>query len=231
LLDAAIIGGGPIGSRIAFKLAGMGYRVAVLEKHDQIGQKLCCTGIVSQECVTKFEIPHDVIFRSANSVNIFSPTGESLRVIRSEPQAAILNRSAFDCLLAEKAQSQNAEYHLNCRAEHISFLKDRVKIEVLEKGRPRHFEAQVAVLAVGFASSLIKEFASCRVRSCVGGAQAEVESEVDEVEVYFDQDLTSGFFAWLVPTSPGRCLAGLLTNHSPGRRLSNWIAALNYMEG
>jgi digeranylgeranylglycerophospholipid reductase len=227
LLDSLIIGGGPIGSRTAYKLAAMGYKTAVLEKRDGIGQKPCCTGIVSQECIAKFAIPSNVIHRLANGAKIFSPSGEFLRVSSSKPQAGILNRPDFDRSMAEKAQSQGVEYYLNCRAEHLSILPDRVKVETLTGGQSCYLEAKSIVLAVGFSSPLIKELGFGRVSYFVGGAQTEVRNNVvDEVEVYFDQEVAPGFFAWLVPKSPGCCLAGLLTRHSPGERLRNWISHL-----
>jgi digeranylgeranylglycerophospholipid reductase len=227
LLDVVIIGGGPVGSRAAYKLSGMGHRVAVLEKRDGIGLKPCCTGIISQECLNKFEIPSEVVYRNVNSAKIFSPSGEFIRVYRSEPQAAIVNRPVFDRIMAEKAQTQGAEYYLNSQAENVSVLKDRVKIEVLEKGKSRQLEARSAILATGFSSRLVKKLGFGEIDYCVGGVQVEVEAPgVEEVEVYFNQELAPGFFAWLVPTSQGRCLAGLLTRRSPGLQIRNWIAGL-----
>jgi digeranylgeranylglycerophospholipid reductase len=226
LFDTVIIGGGPTGSRAAFMLAEKGYRVAVLERHPEIGQKPCCTGIISSECTRYFDIPEAVIFRSPNSAKIFSPSGAFLNIKRPEPQASVLNRPEFDRLLAERSRAKGAEYYLNCHAEQISFAGEGVKIEALEQGRPRRFEAKSIVLAAGFGSSLIKAlgFNPCY---CIGAAQAEIETDgVEEVEVYFDQYLAPGFFAWLVPTVPGKCLAGLLTRHSPARHLREWLANL-----
>ena len=48
MLDVAVVGGGPAGSRVAYKLAELGHQVAVLEKRDAVGEKSCCTGIISQ---------------------------------------------------------------------------------------------------------------------------------------------------------------------------------------
>jgi len=44
----------------------------------------------------------------------------------------------------------------------------------------------------------------------VMGAQAVVETDIAEVEVYFGNQIAPGFFGWLVPTSPGKGLVGLL---------------------
>jgi len=59
------------------------------------------------------------------------------------------------------------------------------------------------------------------------GAQAEVEvKECEEVELYFGKEIAPGFFAWLVPTSPGKSLAGLLSRSNPDLHLRNFLSSL-----
>ena len=53
-----------MGSYVAYKLAGMGYGVVVLERHKQPGERVCCTGIVSQECMNSFAIDKSVVLRT-----------------------------------------------------------------------------------------------------------------------------------------------------------------------
>jgi flavin-dependent dehydrogenase len=179
LFDFVVIGGGPIGSRVAYKLAEMGHQVAVLEKRDQIGQKPCCTGIISQECVDHFSIPPQVFFRQVNSAKIFSPSGDHIRVFKPQTQACIVDRCAFDNYLADQARAKGAEYLLGCRVEGIKFERDRVVLEVESGGleiaslrsqrqlgsgahnngnwEERKLEARAVVLASGFSSPLIRK--------------------------------------------------------------------------
>jgi digeranylgeranylglycerophospholipid reductase len=70
LLDTVVVGGGPIGSWVAFRLAALGHTVEVLEQRSEIGQKACCTGIVSLECVKTFAIPPQVIFRQEDCAKL-----------------------------------------------------------------------------------------------------------------------------------------------------------------
>lgn len=49
---------------------------------------------------------------------------------------------------------------------------------------------------------------------------------LDEVEVYLGQEIAPGFFGWLVPTSAGKALAGLLSRRSPGSYLKNLLSSL-----
>jgi digeranylgeranylglycerophospholipid reductase len=227
LLDIIIIGAGPVGSRTAFQLAKMGHYVAVLEKRQDIGEKLCCTGIVSQECITHYFIPPEIIYHQANSASIFSPSGDSIRVYRPESQACIVDRQAFDRFWSRCAQSQGVEYHLHCKANRILPKPDKVVIEVERDGYPYQLEARAVVLACGFNSSLVRNLGLGQTGSFTTGAQTEVVANgIKEVEVYFGQKIAPGFFAWLVPTSNGKALVGLMTHRSPGIFLKDLLIEL-----
>ncbi|MEE8419425.1 MAG: FAD-dependent oxidoreductase, partial [Dehalococcoidales bacterium] len=110
MYDAVVIGGGPIGSYTAGKLAEAGHDVAVLEREPQAGTGVCCTGIVSQECVSAFDIDDSVILKKVNSARLFSPSGNLLHVQREETQACILDRAAFDLMMANRAIKKGAKY-------------------------------------------------------------------------------------------------------------------------
>jgi len=49
---------------------------------------------------------------------------------------------------------------------------------------------------------------------------------IDEVEVYFGEKVAPSFFAWLVPTSPGKALVGLLSRRNPGLHLRKLLTSL-----
>ncbi|MFC1864497.1 geranylgeranyl reductase family protein [Chloroflexota bacterium] len=228
LYDVAVIGGGPAGSQVAYKLAGMGYEVVVLEQKERLGEPVCCTGIISQECVSSFDIDESVILRRANSARFFPPSSEILNLWRPEPQACIVDRAAFNVALAGRAQGKGAEYVLNSPVKGIKVGGDGVRIEVAcQGGALDFFEAKAAVIATGFGSKLAEGLGFGKVGDFVMGAQAEVETTgVDEVEVYLGQKIAPGFFAWLVPTSPQRALVGLLSRRSPGLYLRKLMSSL-----
>ena len=186
MLDVAIIGGGPVGSRAAYQLAGMGYEVSVFEKRAGIGQKPCCTGIISQECVRKFDIPESVIFKQLNSAKVFSHSGEFVRVSKPQSLACILNRPGFDRDMAARAQSRGAVYHLGSRIEETIFFPDKVVLNINSNSQIDQIEARAVIYACGFSSSLINSSGLGRINYCVAGAQTEIEiNGLQEVEVYF----------------------------------------------
>jgi digeranylgeranylglycerophospholipid reductase len=224
--DAIVIGGGPAGSRVAHLLAQKGHRVLVLEKNSRPGEKTCCTGIVGRECAEAFGIEDRVILRRVNSASLYSPAGDRLHLYREETQACILDRAAFDNMMAERAQRAGAEYRFQSLAADVATAPDAVSVTVSSPQSEYVITSKSVVIATGFAPGLLRRPGLGIPRDCTFGAQAEVKtSGVDEVEVYFG-DVAPGFFAWLVPVSPCTALAGLLSRKTPGNHLKNWLQQL-----
>ncbi|MFC1874076.1 geranylgeranyl reductase family protein [Chloroflexota bacterium] len=222
-----VMGGGPVGSHVAYRLADMGYEVVVLEKKANLAGPVCCTGIVSRECVRAFGIDNSVILREVKGARIFSPAGNRLDLWRSETQACIVDRPAFNAALARRARSKGAEYVLPCLVEGVKVGENRIIAEVaLQSGESTTFEARAGVIATGFGAKVVEGVELSKVGDFISGAQAQVETVVEEVEVYLGEDVAPGFFAWLVPTSPGKALAGLLSRRSPGKYLGKLLSSL-----
>ncbi len=209
-------------------MAGMGYRTVVLERKPDLGGKVCCTGIVSTECVDRFAIPDAVIHRTAASARIFSPEGHLLHVRRNSPQVAILSRPAFNMAWAERARQKGAEYQFHTETRSITPSPKAATIEAVRHGENTSISARAVVLTCGFGSQLIDRCGLEGVSDFVMGAQAEVESNgIDEVEVYTGSKCAPGFFGWLVPTSPGHALVGLLSRRYPPAYLRTLLARLH----
>ena len=226
MLDVIVVGGGPAGSYAARRLAEKGHTVQVLETQPGAGHKKSCTGIVGREFVDKFSIPSKVILRPANSAMVFSPAGHTLHLSRKEPQACILDREAFDVYLAESAQTAGAQYEFNCRVTGIAIEKGHASITVSRNARENKISSKAVILASGYNPALNEQAGLGGSKDHVLGAQAEVAAPgLEETEVYFG-DMAPGFFSWLVPTSPGRAKAGLLTRQEPGRYLKTWLEGL-----
>jgi len=227
LYDTLIVGAGPTGSYIANQLAGWGHKVIVFEQRERVGEAACCTGILGKECLEAFPFGKEAILREARSARFFAPSGEFLRVQKETPQAYIVDRSVFDSVIARRAQAQGADYLLDSQVRNIAIARDLVRVEAGSGGQKANLEGKTVVIASGFGSQLPQSLGLGKSSDFVMGAQAEVEAKgIDEVEVYFGNHIAPGFFAWLVPTSPGRALAGLLSRHNTGSYLEGFVSHL-----
>ena len=228
MYDVIVIGAGAIGNHVACKLAGRGWSVAVVDKKEKVGERVCCTGIIGRECAASFAIEDDVILRHLNSARLFSPSGKTIRLWRQETQAYVVDRPALDRILAGRARSAGVDFVLNSEVKGIEVGDSRVSVEVVSRVQKLNLEARVTVIASGFNSRLTEGLGLGRVGDFVMGAQAEVETKgVDEIEIYFGREIAPGFFGWLVPTTPGRALVGLLSRHGSGRYLKKLISSLS----
>ena len=221
------MGAGPIGSYIAYRLAKLGYKVLVFERRPMVGDAACCTGIISKECFDRFPIVNSAVLTKSSSAKFFSPSGKCLRLSKDTVQAYVVDRVAFDRALAEKAQEEGVEYLFSARVEGITSRDNCVRANVESKGETRDFEGRMAVISSGFGASLPQKLGLGKISDFILGAQAEVKvGDLEEVEVYLGQEIAPGFFGWLVPTSAGKALAGLLSRRSPGSYLKNLLSSL-----
>ena len=224
LYDVIIVGAGPVGSHVAGRLAGWGHRIIVLEQHEKVGKTACCTGIVGKECLETFPISKEAVLREARSARFLSPSGKFFRMEKETAQACILDRSVFDAAMARNAQARGAEYLLDSKVRDVIRTDNLVRVGVESKGRFADFEGKAVVIASGFGSRLPQKLGFGKNADFVMGAQAEVATgEIDEVEIYLGGHIAPGFFAWLVPTSQGRALAGLLSRRHTGSHLTSFI--------
>ena len=149
-----IVGAGPVGSYLAYRLARLGHKVVVFERRSKVGDAVHCTGIIGKECFDRFPVSNSAILTHLSSAKFFAPSGKYLRLCKETVQAFVVDRIAFDCDLAHKAQAEGAEYLLSTRVEDIAILDDRVKTEVVHGGKTSNFEGKVVVISSGFGVSL-----------------------------------------------------------------------------
>lgn len=226
MYDIIVIGAGAIGSYTAYGLAKLGYKIAILEQKQAIGSKVCCSGIISRECYDLFCPDDNTVLREVRAAKLFAPSGQHIRLEKDAIQAYIVDRTAFDIALAKKAQKAGVEYLLQSHVTHLTPREEGWEVELSRHGHRQRLEAKVAILACGFGSTIPEKLGLGKISRFSFAAQAKVDTKIDEVEIYFDQDMAPGGFSWLVPTSDGKGLAGVISRRNARLCLDGFLTKL-----
>jgi geranylgeranyl reductase family protein len=222
--DVIIVGAGPAGSYAAYELTSSGHNVAVFEEKTAPGLNVCCTGIISTECLQSLDLSPGVILTKVNSAKFFSPSGRYLRLQAENVQAYVVDRLLLDTALASKAQSRGAQYFFSSPVIDIIPGKDSIQAETLCFGAREIFNARAVILANGFKPKLPRKLGLGKIKRFLVGAQAKIEAEnVAEPEVYFGQKIAPGSFAWLVPASLNKAYVGLLATSQAKLHLQKFL--------
>ncbi|HEX2694270.1 MAG TPA: NAD(P)/FAD-dependent oxidoreductase [Acidobacteriota bacterium] len=225
--DVLIVGGGPSGLRLAARLAGSGLHVRVLEKKDDIGSRVVCTGIIGKEVFDSFGLDRDSALGELQSVRLVSPFGTSVVYRHPEPFAYVVDRERFDRNLASDARDRGADIELSTRAEDIQISGDGVRIRASDSGGSRRlYSARMTVLASGIDFGLHAKLGLGRPKEYLNGAQVEIETDTPAAAAIFvGRDIAPGAFAWMVPSGPSRLRVGLLTRREPQAYLARLVGA------
>ena len=224
MYDVIVVGAGPAGCRTAARLAAAGHHVLILERGACAGENVCCTGIIGRECLTAYEFPDAVRLHAASGARLFSPGGDSTRIVRESVQAEVIDRAAADAWLAAKATRAGAEILFHTSV--ASVLPDDRGVTVTAAGGAT-YRGRAAVIASGYGRGLTARSGLGRNADAAIGVQSEVSIDgLKEIEVYLGREVAPGFFAWVVPLAPGRARVGLISRHGSGRRLGLFLERL-----
>jgi len=215
LYDCIVVGGGPVGAVAARYGARHGARVLLVEKGATPTYPDRCTGIVSPRCLEEADLDASVVLREIRGGIIHAPNGRSVRIEAAEARAVVIDRRIFNSRLLEQAQEAGAEFSPYSR---VVGLDDKAAI-IERDGETYRAEAKVVIGADGPRSQVAAWAKLPSPGQFLLGLQAMARYEPEEpdlIEVFVDQELAPGFFAWVVPAEEGIVRVGLATHQMKG---------------
>jgi digeranylgeranylglycerophospholipid reductase len=97
------------------------------------------------------------------------------------------------------------------------------KIKVNSEGGEQIFSSKVGVIASWFEVNSFRGMIE-KPKNILFGAQTDVEMcDVDDVEVYFGENIAPGSFGWVVPTSNMSAKIGLIVKKNPAGLLGKFL--------
>jgi digeranylgeranylglycerophospholipid reductase len=198
-----IVGGGSVGGlSFAADAAKRGLDVLVLEEDGEIGEPEKCDGLVSLRELRRYSAPAASCIQSdVRKGTVFSPSGKSVCLDASRLEVVVIDRSEYDKQLAEKALACGVTVKTGTRVLGASEADGEVKVNA-DQG----YSCSYFVDATG-PSGVIKH----NRRGLIPAAKYELEGDWfndGEVEVYVNQELYPGFFAWVIPRGDGMAKVG-----------------------
>ena len=205
--DVIIIGAGPIGSTLAYKLALDNINVCLIDRKKEIGIPLQCAGIVSEEIKTLSELPDDIILNNVRGACIHSPNSQ-LMVHKDKTAAYIIDRVNYDKFLFENVKKHNVTIFMD------EAVLDVDTSEGLVKTVNRCLKGKVVVAADGANSKMymklnknIKHYVASQFLVKI----IEEDNNNDFVDLFTDSEYFPGFI-WKIPLRNNFYRVGIFTN-------------------
>ncbi|MFB6242418.1 MAG: geranylgeranyl reductase family protein [Candidatus Nanosalina sp.] len=194
--DVIIVGAGPVGSHLAGKYAEKGLDVLVIERSEEIGKPLACSGHVSPD-IRDFLSEQDFQDIKQNEIRgaRFHASGKDYRFYkREETVSYVINRIGLDRKKAEQAQSAGAEYKLGETVEEVEEKEESVEITT-DRGE---YESKILAGCDGASSTVRDQLELPEPDHFYQGILCftDEEDSSDFVDVMLD---VPNFFGWRIP--------------------------------
>lgn len=204
--DVAIIGGGPVGSTLAYNLVKENVSVCIVEKKRIIGYPLQCAGILSRDILDINDLPSDLILNKVKGSYLHSPN-KLLKVEKEDSIAFIIDRVGYDQFLAKRAKDNGVKFFMQHKVKDIDIDKGLIKTN---NGT---ITSKIIVGADGCNSLVSKKLKN--ESKCYNADQYLVRINQkfnhDYVDVFINEDVLPGFL-WFIPVSDNLYRIGLFSN-------------------
>jgi len=228
--DAVVVGAGPSGSAVARRIAEEGYRVLLVEEHQEVGHPNHCAGLVTPRTLKLADLPVDgFVQNELTGAIIHSPSGHEVSIEGDRVHALAIDRPRLDALLAEEARESGAQLRLHTRASQFEQHGNRIRVCLNNARGSETVETRLLIGADG-ARSGVARWAGLRGPDEVVHALNAVVRLGHEtphfVEVFLSRDLTPGWFGWLIPLGDNLARLGVgTTRGSAAASLRDLVAA------
>lgn len=213
--DAVVIGGGPIGSTIAYYLSSKGLSVCIVEKKTQIGYPLQCAGILSNHIFDLNELPENVILNEVNGAFLHTQN-HILEIAKDDAVAYVIDRIDYDDFLFNRALKNGVDL-VNQKAIDFDFNQGIVYLQNNQK-----ITSKVIIGCDGYNSVVSQKMGN--VQSDFNASQFLVHIDDENIKSFRNSDRSCGNFVdtylfeeilpgflWIIPVKENLYRIGLFS--------------------
>lgn len=245
LYDVVVVGSGPAGATTARTAARRGLRVLLIDKKQELGAPVQCSGAVSANALADADVPPDeeFVLTPIYGFAVYDSEGECTRhdyrayrppEDRDKALGYVVDRRRFDRHLMMLAEREGVECRL--KTEGLGFTPEvdgTATVHLRQFGRTLDVRTRVVVGADGVQSQVgrwaglkthlrITELASC-LQFVVDGVETQ-----GLLEIVTGREWAPGGYAWLFPKGHGHAEVGLgvistLTEHDARWHLDRFM--------
>jgi len=133
MYDVVVVGGGPAGCYTASLLGQKGFDVHVLEEHSIIGEPVDCSGVIGAEAFDELELPESLKLGEITRLTLVSPSQLEIKFSPPSALAYVVDRAAFDQVIADKTLQSGVPIHLGCQVVDLRVFDDGVELDIVNK--------------------------------------------------------------------------------------------------
>ena len=203
--DVIIVGAGPAGSAAAQTCAAHGLSTLCIEEHGTIGYPVQCAGLLSNAAFAECRITDRSVLNRVSGARVITGAGSEILIDAKVQKAVVVDRAAVDREMAGSAADAGAEYRLKTS---VYGIRESTVLTRGVYGNEEH-TFKILIAADGPRSTIARQYGMKRATMFLSGIQADIPHDCDPRFVAIYPDASPEFFAWSVPTGPGRIRVGL----------------------
>ncbi len=210
--DVIVVGAGPVGCFTAMQIAPSGFKVLVIEEHQEIGRPVQCAGLISPRTMELAGVDKSIVINNLTGLRVFSPLSASLNIESSSDLALAINRITFDQELAAKAENAGAVLLKGLRVDGIERISGGFRVSAKGKNeRNLTMETKLLIGADGAHSKVAKwlHLHHDNPKAVMYAADAELQCvDTGLIRIFLGQHLAPGWFGWIIPLDNKTCRVG-----------------------
>ena len=201
--DVIIIGAGPVGGYLAWKLSQNGIDVLMIEEHAEVGRPFQCAGMVNPSAMERIGA-YDTVLTRIWGARMYSPSGTEIKIGNSDrTRTWSVCRKLFDERVVQLAIESGADLLLASKPTNALVTELGVEIEINVDGENQQFFSRMICGADGAHSWVRRTFKMGRPKELMIGFQIEVTGypgEEGRLDLFTGDDIAPGFFSWAIPS-------------------------------